>query len=63
MPEECYQDLRQECGWDFLVDHMLEMLLTCGKCGRDSEVLVPGGNGEAKDAAWTCPQCRKTESQ
>ena len=61
MPEECYQDLRQESGWDFLQDHMLEMLIVCEECGQRAETLTPDGAREPEKDRWLCRTCREKE--
>ncbi len=58
IPEESYQDLRQEDGRDFLIENMLELTLTCDGCRQQRDTLTPDGGKDAARAAWLCGQCR-----
>ena len=57
MPDEAYQDLRQESGWDFLQDHMGAILMTCERCGKDAGQLTPAVTPEGRVTQWLCPSC------
>ena len=61
IPEESYQDLRQEDGRDFLIDNMLELTLTCDSCRQQRDTLTPDGGKDAVLAVWLCGQCREGE--
>ena len=61
MPDEAYQDLRQEDGWDFLQDHMSALTLPCEQCGQDSEKLTPVITPEKRVRAWICDRCDRQE--